>query len=84
MLLGPITACIYQGGETGKYGKHYGGDELNIAVWSEIGGDELDIESKRKILTAVQRTAALRVASTYRTVSGAAVLVIVGEHLLTY
>lgn len=46
---------------------------------SEIWGDALEIKSKRKILAAVQRTAALRVASAYRTVSGAAVLVITGE-----
>ena len=46
---------------------------------SEIWGDALEIESKRKILATVQRTAALRVASAYRCVSGAAVLVIVGK-----
>ena len=46
---------------------------------SEIWRDELEIKAKRKILAAVQLTAALRVASAYRTVSGAAVLVIVSE-----
>ena len=46
---------------------------------NEIWCDAPEIENKWKILSAVQRTAALRVASFYRTVSGAAVLVIVGE-----
>ena len=36
---------------------------------SEIRGDVLEIESKRKRLTVVQRTAALRAASAYGTVS---------------
>lgn len=46
---------------------------------SEIWADALRAKSKRRVLEAVQRTAALRVASAYRTVSGAAVLVISGE-----
>ena len=46
---------------------------------SEIWGDALEIESEWKILAAEQRTAALRVVSAYRTVSGAVVLVIVRE-----
>ena len=46
---------------------------------SEVWRDVPDSESKRKILAALQRTAALRVSSAYRTVSGAAVLVIVVE-----
>ena len=44
---------------------------------SEIWGDALEVESKRKILTV-----ALRVASAYSTVSGDAVLVIVGGILI--
>ncbi|GBP17633.1 Retrovirus-related Pol polyprotein from type-1 retrotransposable element R1 2 [Eumeta japonica] len=45
---------------------------------SEIWGDALVAKTRRKVLESVQRTAALRVASAYRTVSGAAVLVISG------
>lgn len=45
---------------------------------SEIWADALQKESRRKILLAVQRTSALRVASAYRTVSGPAVMVISG------
>ena len=44
---------------------------------SVIGGDELKVKSK--VQEALQRTAALGVASTYRTVSAAAVLVISRE-----
>lgn len=43
---------------------------------SEVWADALGVKQKCKMLTAVQRTAALRVASAYRTVSVAAVLVI--------
>lgn len=46
---------------------------------SEIWGDALGAKTRRRVLEAVQRTAALRVASAYRTVSGAAVFVISGE-----
>lgn len=45
---------------------------------SEIWGEALRAKSKKKTLLAVQRTAALRVASAYRTVSEAAVLVVSG------
>ena len=50
-----------------------------LVYGSEIWGDALEIKAKRKILAALQRTVALRVASAHRTVSGAAVLVIGGE-----
>ena len=43
---------------------------------SEIWADAVKKQCHRKVLSAVQRTAALRVASSYRTVSLAAVLVI--------
>ncbi|XP_018799939.1 PREDICTED: uncharacterized protein LOC108975699 [Bactrocera latifrons] len=45
---------------------------------SEIWADTLNVENRRKVLAEVQRTAALRVASAYRTVSEPAVLVISG------
>lgn len=45
---------------------------------SELWADALKTKHRRKPLCAVQRTAALRVASAYRTVSEAAVLVISG------
>lgn len=45
---------------------------------SEIWADTLKVEHRRKVLAKVQRTAALRVASAYRTVSEPAVLVISG------
>ncbi|XP_049308710.1 uncharacterized protein LOC125777657 [Bactrocera dorsalis] len=45
---------------------------------SEIWADTLNVEHRRKVLAKVQRTAALRVASAYRTVSEPAVLVISG------
>lgn len=45
---------------------------------SEVWADTLKTEHHRKVLAKVQRTAALRVASAYRTVSEAAVLVISG------
>ena len=43
---------------------------------SETWASALKVESRRRVLSAVQRTAALRVASAYRTVSESAVLVI--------
>lgn len=46
---------------------------------SEIWADALEKKNKRRVLEAVQRTAALRVTSAYRTVSAAAVFVISGE-----
>ncbi|XP_062135666.1 uncharacterized protein LOC133845272 [Drosophila sulfurigaster albostrigata] len=46
---------------------------------SEAWADTLTIQQKCKTLLAVQRTAALRVTSAYRTVSTAAVLVISSE-----
>lgn len=50
---------------------------LSILLYgSEVWADTLHVESRRKVLARVQRTAALRVASAYRTVSEAAVLVI--------
>lgn len=45
---------------------------------AEIWGDEMDVMSKRKRITQVQRTAALRVSCAYRTVSEAAIIVIAG------
>lgn len=45
----------------------------------EIWADALQVEYRRKKLAAIQRTAALRVASAYRTVSEPAVLVISGS-----
>lgn len=45
---------------------------------SEVWADTLNVDHRRKVLSKVQRTAALRVASAYRTVSEAAVLVISG------
>lgn len=45
---------------------------------SEIWAETLKTGSRRKVLAKVQRTAALRVASAYRTVSEAAILVISG------
>lgn len=44
----------------------------------ELWADALKAEYRRKVLSSVQRTAALRVASAYRTVSEVAVLVISG------
>ena len=46
---------------------------------NKIWGDALEIESKRKTLAAVRRTAAQRVASAYRTVTSGAFVMIVGE-----
>ena len=45
---------------------------------SEIWADSLNTKCKRKTLASVQRTAAIRVASAYRTVSEAAIMVISG------
>jgi len=52
--------------------------ESILLYGSEIWGEAVSKESHRKALCAVQRTAALRVASSYRTASQAAVLVISG------
>ncbi|OFC59617.1 hypothetical protein BBW68_15035 [Candidatus Erwinia dacicola] len=46
---------------------------------AEIWADVLKKENRRKVLARVYRTAALRVASAYRTVSGDAILVISGN-----
>lgn len=45
---------------------------------SEIWGEQMNIRRRANVLLAVQRTAALRVTSAYRTVAGPAVLVIAG------
>lgn len=51
----------------------------NILLYGcEIWGDAIRAQCRRKTYAAVQRTAALRIASAYRTVSGSAVLVISG------
>lgn len=44
----------------------------------EIWGKEMTVKKRAKLVTSVQRTAALRVTSAYRTVSASAVLVIAG------
>lgn len=50
-----------------------------ISYGTEIWGDTLGFRSKREVLKAVQFVAALRVASTYRTISRVAVFVRSGE-----
>lgn len=45
---------------------------------SEIWGEKMNVRKRANALLAVQRSAALRVTSAYRTVSGSAVLVIAG------
>ena len=45
---------------------------------AEIWADSLDREYRKKMLGKIQRTAALRISSAYRTVSEEAVLVISG------
>lgn len=79
---GKVTSALSRlmanvGGPTQQKRKLLMESTNNILLYGcEIWADALKSECRRKVYAAVQRTAALRVASAYRTVSGAAVLVI--------
>lgn len=77
-LLSKLMANI--GGPTQKKRKLLMDTTNSILLYGcEIWADALKAEYRRKVLLSVQRTAALRVAHAYRTVSESAVLVISGS-----
>lgn len=79
---GKVTAALSRlmaniGGPTASRRKLLLATVQSVLLYgSEVWADSLKAEYRRKALSAVQRTAALRAASAYRTVSAAAVFVI--------